>query len=124
MPAFLEYAKGEAAALINDHLDVAMAIADGLVERGILTGVEVDEIIVATLARKALKNELGRAFNKARPISPHRDWKADVRTGGTMRLVWAIASRISTGAEINLNGVPRPLLLGERMFSAPNKHEP
>ena len=38
VPAFLEYAKGEAAALIGDHPDVAMAIADGLVEHGVLTG--------------------------------------------------------------------------------------
>ena len=38
VPAFLEYAKGEAAALISDHPDVAMAIADGLVEHGVLTG--------------------------------------------------------------------------------------
>ena len=60
VPAFLEYAKGEAAALINDHPDVAMAIADGLVEHGILTGDQVDEIIVAALARKTLKIEVDR----------------------------------------------------------------
>jgi hypothetical protein len=60
VPAFLEYAKGEAAALINDHPDVAMAIADGLVEHGILTGDQVDEIIVTALARKALKTEIDR----------------------------------------------------------------
>jgi hypothetical protein len=56
----LEYAKSEAAALIKDHPDVALAIADGLVERGVLTGVEVDDIIVAALARKTLKNEVAR----------------------------------------------------------------
>jgi hypothetical protein len=60
IPAFLEYAKGEAAALITDHPDVAMAIADGLVEHGILTGDQVDEIIVAALARKTLKIEVDR----------------------------------------------------------------
>jgi hypothetical protein len=60
VPAFLEYAKGEAAALINDHPDVAMAIAGGLVEHGVLTGDQVDEIIVAALARKTLKIEVGR----------------------------------------------------------------
>jgi hypothetical protein len=63
VPAFLEYAKGEAAALINDHPDVAMAIAVGLVEHGILTGAQVDEIIVAALARKTLKTEVERRAN-------------------------------------------------------------
>jgi hypothetical protein len=60
VPAFLEYAKGEAAALINDHPDDAMEIADGLIEHGILTGDQVDEIIVAALARKTLKIEIER----------------------------------------------------------------
>jgi hypothetical protein len=41
VPAFLEYAKGEATALINDHPGVVMAIAEALVERGILTGAAV-----------------------------------------------------------------------------------
>lgn len=63
IPAFLEYAKGEAAALINDHPDVAMAIADGLVEHGILTGDQVDQIIFAALARKTLKTEVDRRTN-------------------------------------------------------------
>src|SRR5258708_5286625 len=53
VPAFLEYAKGEAAALINDHPDVAMAIADGLVEHGSLTGEQVDAIIASAIAAKA-----------------------------------------------------------------------
>jgi hypothetical protein len=66
VPAFLEYAKGEAAALINDHPDVAMAIADGLVEHGILTGDQVDGIIVAALAHKTLKTEVQR----------RTDWRA------------------------------------------------
>jgi ATP-dependent Zn protease len=57
VPAFLEYAKGEAAALINDHPDVAMAIADALVEHGILTGVEVDAVIAGAIAREDLNIE-------------------------------------------------------------------
>jgi hypothetical protein len=63
IPAFLEYAKREAAALINDHADVAMAIADGLAEPGILTGDQVDEIIVDALARKSMKTEVDRRAN-------------------------------------------------------------
>jgi hypothetical protein len=63
VPAFLEYAKGEAAALIKDHPDVAMAIADGLIEHGILTGDQVDEIIVAALARKMMKTEVDRRIS-------------------------------------------------------------
>jgi hypothetical protein len=60
VPAFLDYAKGEAAALINDHPDVAIAIADGLVEHGILTGDQVDEIIVTAISRETLKIEIDR----------------------------------------------------------------
>jgi hypothetical protein len=60
VPAFLEYAKGEAEALIGDHPDVAMAIADGLIEQGVLTGDQVDEIIVAAMSRETLKAEAER----------------------------------------------------------------
>jgi hypothetical protein len=60
VPAFLEYAKGEAEALINDHPDVAMAIAEGLIEHGVLTGDQVDEIIVAAMSRETLKAEAER----------------------------------------------------------------
>ena len=52
VPAFLEYAKSEAAALINDHPDVAMAIADALLEHGILTGEQVDSVIASAMARE------------------------------------------------------------------------
>jgi hypothetical protein len=51
-PRVLEYAKGEAAALITDHPDVAMAIADALVEHGILTGEQVDSVIESAMARE------------------------------------------------------------------------
>jgi hypothetical protein len=63
VPAFLEYAKGEAAALINDHPDVAMAIADGLVEHGSLTGDEVDAIIASAIAAKATAVERQRRLD-------------------------------------------------------------
>jgi hypothetical protein len=57
VPAFLEYCRAEAAALITDHLGAAKAIADGLVERGELSGEEVDNIITVALAREALNDE-------------------------------------------------------------------
>jgi hypothetical protein len=60
IPAFLEYAKGEAAALIGDNPDVAMAIADGLVEHGSLTGDQVDAIIASAIATKAAAVERQR----------------------------------------------------------------
>jgi ATP-dependent Zn protease len=66
VPAFLEYAKGEAAALINDHRDVAMAIADGLVEHGSLTGDQVDAIIASAVAAKAAAVERERRADWAR----------------------------------------------------------
>jgi hypothetical protein len=75
VPAFLEYAKGEARALINDHPDVAMAIADGLIEHGVLTGNQVDEIIVVAIARKIKKNELER----------RADWRAIQQNAANFR---------------------------------------
>jgi hypothetical protein len=63
VPAFLEYAKGEAAALIYDHPDVAMAIADGLIEHGSLTGDQVDAIIASAIAAKAATVERERRLD-------------------------------------------------------------
>jgi acyl carrier protein phosphodiesterase len=60
VPAFLEYAKGEAAALINDHPGVVMAIADAMVEHGILTGEQVDAVIERAIAREDLNIEIAR----------------------------------------------------------------
>jgi hypothetical protein len=57
IPAFLEYAKGEAAALINDHPGVVLAIADALVEHGILTAEQVDAVIEIAIARERLNIE-------------------------------------------------------------------
>jgi hypothetical protein len=60
IPAFLAYCKAEAAALITDHLGAAKAIADALVERGELSGAEVDDIIDIALAREGLDDEKTR----------------------------------------------------------------
>ena len=47
-----KYARGEAAALTNDRPDVAMAIADGLIGHGLLSGAQVDEIMARTFLRR------------------------------------------------------------------------
>jgi hypothetical protein len=60
IPAFLAYCKDEAATLITDHLGAAKAIADALVERGELSGAEVDDIIAITLAREGPDDEKTR----------------------------------------------------------------
>jgi hypothetical protein len=46
--------------LITDHLGAAKAIADALVERGELSGAEVDDIIAIALAREGLDDEKTR----------------------------------------------------------------
>jgi hypothetical protein len=85
VPAFLEYARGEAAALINDHPDVAMAIADGLIEHGVLTGEQVDEIIAAGMAREHHRNvEVGRRADWATVLAGAADFAA---IGSKMDLV-------------------------------------
>jgi hypothetical protein len=58
--AFLTYCKAEAAVLITDHLGAANPIADALVERGELSGAEVDDIIAIALAREGLDDEKTR----------------------------------------------------------------
>jgi hypothetical protein len=76
IPAFLEYCKAEAAALITDHLGAAKAIADALVERGELSGAEVDDIIAIGLAQKALDEEKAR----------QRKWHAVEANAGMLAL--------------------------------------
>jgi hypothetical protein len=76
IPAFLEYCKAEAAALINDHLEVAMAIADALVEHGELSGAEVDKIIARAVAEKSLITEHKR----------RADWKRIEESAASLRI--------------------------------------
>ena len=67
--AFLAYCKAGAAVLITDHLGAANPIADALVERGELSGAEVDDIIAIALAREGLDDEKTRcAGGPSRPM--------------------------------------------------------
>jgi hypothetical protein len=77
VPAFLAYCKAEAAALITDHLGAARAIADALVERGELSGIQVDEIITVAIAQEAVDAEKLR----------QRKWCGVVANAGRLRRV-------------------------------------
>ena len=80
VPVFLEYAKGEAAALINDHPNVAMAIAEGLLENGVLTGDQVDEIIVAAMSRETMKAEVERRTKWASVIANAAEFAVELES--------------------------------------------
>jgi hypothetical protein len=58
--ALIEYAEAAARALLLANLPIVHALIDGLVERGILTGDEVDQIIRDTIAAKAAADERAR----------------------------------------------------------------
>jgi hypothetical protein len=80
VPAFLAYCRAEAAALIRDHLGSAKAIADALVERGELTGAEVDEIIAVALVRETMNDEKARQ-RKWRGVEANAERLAINQTG-------------------------------------------
>jgi hypothetical protein len=58
--ALLAYAKAEAEALIRDNRDIVEAMTDALVEKGTLSGDEVDAIIAAGVARRSMAAEFQR----------------------------------------------------------------
>jgi hypothetical protein len=58
--ALLAYAEAEARALLLANLPIVRALCDALVERGTLTGDEVDQIIRREIAEKALADERTR----------------------------------------------------------------
>jgi hypothetical protein len=63
--ALLEYASVEAEALIRENLDIVRALVDAILERGNLTGDEVDTTIAAGMAKRLADAEMCR----------HRDWQ-------------------------------------------------
>ncbi len=63
--ALLAYAEAEAAALLSAHLGVVTALVDAVVERGFLTGDEVDQVIMRAMAAETLAVERQR----------RRDWQ-------------------------------------------------
>jgi len=56
----IRYAEAEATALIREHLYVVTALVDSIMVRGVLTGHEVDTIIMRAVAEKALADEHAR----------------------------------------------------------------
>jgi hypothetical protein len=63
--ALLAYAEAEAAALLSAHLGVVTALVDAIIERGVLTGDEVDQVIIRAMAAETLAVERQR----------RRDWQ-------------------------------------------------
>jgi len=58
--ALIAYCEAEAAALIRANIEIVHALVEALIERGILTGDEIDTIIAREVAAKALANERAR----------------------------------------------------------------
>ena len=58
--ALLAYCEAEAEALIRANRDIVEGLTDGLVDKGTLVGEEVDAIIAACVARRALTAEQER----------------------------------------------------------------
>jgi hypothetical protein len=58
--SLLAYAEAEAEALIRNNRDIVAALTDALVEKGTLSGDEVDAIIAACVARRSLAAEYER----------------------------------------------------------------
>jgi len=58
--ALIAYCEAEAAALIRANIEIVQALVEALIERGILTGDEIDAIIAREIAVKALANERAR----------------------------------------------------------------
>jgi hypothetical protein len=58
--ALIEYCEAEATALLKSNLGIVRALVDALIERGTLTGAEVDAVIERAVAEKALADERAR----------------------------------------------------------------
>jgi hypothetical protein len=67
--AFLVYAASEAAALLDEHRDVVIAVADALIERRTMTGEQIDQIIADALALEDLAAERERRAAWAKTIA-------------------------------------------------------
>jgi hypothetical protein len=66
---FIEYARAEAAALIDLHRTAVLAIAEALVSRRTLNGEEIDQIIAAAHARDELTAEKSRRAEWAKAVA-------------------------------------------------------
>jgi hypothetical protein len=51
------YCEAEATALLKANLEIVNALVEALIERGMLTGVEVDTIIAHQVAMRSIKLE-------------------------------------------------------------------
>jgi hypothetical protein len=79
--AMLAWAEAEAENLIRDNLNVVLALVDALVDSktGKLTGVEVDVVIEAAIARETQRIETERRAEWAKAITNAAEFSADRR---------------------------------------------
>ena len=75
--SMLSYARAEATAIIFANIDIARALVDALEKAGALSGEQVDAIISATVAARAVEAERIR----------RADWKARERNAATFKRV-------------------------------------
>jgi hypothetical protein len=75
IPAMLAYASAEAEALIRAHMPVVNALIDALVEHGILSGEQVDEIISGAIAAEMLTAEHARRRDQQQRVENAAQFK-------------------------------------------------
>jgi hypothetical protein len=90
--ALIAYAEAEASALLEANLPVVLALVEVIIERGMLTGAEVDEVIAAAVAQKTRDEERSRRIEWARVQQSAANFAA--RIGRLTSEVSAIASDI------------------------------
>jgi hypothetical protein len=74
--ALLAYAEAEASALLEANLPIVLALVAAIIERGTLTGDEVDEVIAAAVAQKTRDEERSRRIEWARVQQSAADFAA------------------------------------------------
>jgi hypothetical protein len=75
--ALIAYAEAEASALLSANLPVVLALVEAIIERGTLTGAEVDEVIEGAVAQKTLDEEHARRADWARVQHSAADFAAN-----------------------------------------------
>src|SRR6266851_7394048 len=87
--AYLMFGLAEATALIVQHRAAVLAIAHALMVHRTLPRRSTTSLHPRPSARAG---SLGGLSRKTRLILPLADWKADIRTEETMRLLWAVVA--------------------------------
>jgi hypothetical protein len=75
----IRYAEAEAAAIIRENLDIARALIDAVMVRGVLDDAEVDMIIVLAVSARAVEAERQRRRDWRERAESARAFLADVK---------------------------------------------